>query len=183
MFTLPVEPWKIVLAKALAAVLMIHISLVVGFFSIGILAGELTFLKAVPSFLAECFKLIGAGFREDAGMTVHLILFFLEVLLAMIAAWFATVYHFYLAMALGQLAGNHKVAFSVLAYVGISSVFSILMTALLQTYPLWEPVLESLDMTAGIHVTEIAFLLWKVVQILIGALGTEYILKHHLNLE
>ena len=48
MFTLPVESWKIVLAKALAAVLMIHISLAVGFFSIGILAGELTFLKAVP---------------------------------------------------------------------------------------------------------------------------------------
>ena len=70
-------------------------------------------------------------------MTVHVILFFLEGLLAMIAAWFATVYHFYLAMALGQLAGNHRVAFSVLAYVGISSVFSIIMTALLQTYPLW----------------------------------------------
>ena len=103
-----VESWKIVLAKALAAVLLIHISLIVGIFSIGILAGELTFLKAVPKFLAECFKLIGAGFKEDAGMTVHVILFFLEVLLAMIAAWFATVYHFYLAMALGQLAGNHK---------------------------------------------------------------------------
>ena len=149
MFTLPVESWKIVLAKALAAVLMIHISLIVGIFSIGILAGELTFLKAVPKFLAECFNLIIAGFKEDAGMTVHVILFFLEGLLAMIAAWFATVYHFYLAMALGQLAGNHRVAFSVLAYVGISSVFSIIMTALLQTYPLWEPVLERMDMMAG----------------------------------
>lgn len=51
MFTLPVESWKIVLAKALAAVLLIHISLIVGIFSIGILAGELTFLKAVPKFL------------------------------------------------------------------------------------------------------------------------------------
>lgn len=116
-------------------------------------------------------------------MPVHVILFFLEGLLAMIAAWFATVYHFYLAMALGQLAGNHKVAFSVLAYVGISSVFSILMTALLQMYPLWEPVLESLDMTAGVHVTGCAFLLWQVFQILTEALGTEYLLKHHLNLE
>ena len=183
MFTLPVESWKIVLAKALAAVLMIHISLAVGFFSIGILAGELTFLKAVPGFLAECFRIIGAGFKEDAGMTVHVILFFLEGLLAMIAAWFATVYHFYLAMALGQLAGNHKVAFSVLAYVGISSVFYILITALLQMYPLWEPVLESLDMTAGVHVTGCAFLLWQVFQILTEALGTEYLLKHHLNLE
>ena len=93
MFTLPVESWKIVLAKALAAVLMIHISLIVGIFSIGILAGELTFLKAVPKFLEECFNLIIAGFKEDAGMTVHVILFFLEGLLAMIAAWFATVYH------------------------------------------------------------------------------------------
>ena len=183
MFTLPVESWKIVLAKALAAVLMIHISLIVGIFSIGILAGELTFLKAGPGFLAECFKLIGAGFKEDAGMTVHVILFFLEGLLAMIAAWFATVYHFYLAMALGQLAGNHRVAFSVLAYVGISSVFSIIMTALLQTYPLWEPVLERMDMTAAIHVTGCAFLLWQVFQILTEALGTEYLLKHHLNLE
>ena len=73
MFTLPVESWKIVLAKALAAVLMIHISLAVGFFSIGILAGELTFLKAVPGFLAECFRIIGAGFKEDAGMTVHVL--------------------------------------------------------------------------------------------------------------
>lgn len=183
MFTLPVESWKIVLAKALAAVLMIHISLIVGIFSIGILAGELTFLKAVPKFLAECFNLIIAGFKEDAGMTVHVILFFLEGLLAMIAAWFATVYHFYLAMALGQLAGNHRVAFSVLAYVGISSVFSIIMTALLQTYPLWEPVLERMDMTAAIHVTGCAFLLWQVFQILTEALGTEYLLKHHLNLE
>ena len=183
MFTLPVESWKIVLAKALAAVLMIHISLIVGIFSIGILAGELTFLKAVPKFLEECFNLIIAGFKEDAGMTVHVILFFLEGLLAMIAAWFATVYHFYLAMALGQLAGNHRVAFSVLAYVGISSVFSIKMTALLQTYPLWEPVLERMDMTAAIHVTGCAFLLWQVFQILTEALGTEYLLKHHLNLE
>ena len=183
MFTLPVESWKIVLAKALAAVLMIHISLIVGIFSIGILAGELTFLKAVPKFLAECFNLIIAGFKEDAGMTVHVILFFLEGLLAMIAAWFATVYHFYLAMALGQLAGNHRVAFSVLAYVGISSVFSIIMTALLQTYPLWEPVLERMDMMAAIHATGISFLLWQVIQILTGTLGTEFILKHHLNLE
>lgn len=181
MFTLPVESWKIVLAKALAAVLMIHISLIVGIFSIGILAGELTFLKAVPKFLAECFNLIIAGFKEDAGMTVHVILFFLEGLLAMIAAWFATVYHFYLAMA--QLAGNHRVAFSVLAYVGISSVFSIIMTALLQTYPLWEPVLERMDMMAAIHATGISFLLWQVIQILTGTLGTEFILKHHLNLE
>lgn len=70
-----------------------------------------------------------------------------------------------------------------LAYVGISSVFSILMTALLQMYPLWEPVLESLDMTAGVHVTGCAFLLWQVFQILTEALGTEYLLKHHLNLE
>ena len=82
-----------------------------------------------------------------------------------------------------QLAGNHRVAFSVLAYVGISSVFSIIMTALLQTYPLWEPVLERMDMTAAIHVTGCAFLLWQVFQILTEALGTEYLLKHHLNLE
>ena len=86
-------------------------------------------------------------------------------------------------MALGQLAGNHRVAFSVLAYVGISSVFSIIMTALLQTYPLWEPVLERMDMMAAIHATGISFLLWQVIQILTGTLGTEFILKHHLNLE
>ena len=113
-------------------------------------------------------------------MTVHVVLFFLEMLLAMIAAWFATVYHFYLSMALGQLAGNHRAAFSVLAYVGISSAFSILMTALLQTYPLWEPVFEGLDMTAAIHVTGCAFLLWQLVQVLAEALGTGYLLKHHL---
>lgn len=35
MFTLPVESWKIVLAKALAAVLLIHISLIVGIFPSG----------------------------------------------------------------------------------------------------------------------------------------------------
>ena len=67
MFTLPVESWKIVLAKALAAVLMIHISLIVGIFSIGILAGELTFLKAVPGSWRNALSSSGPALKRMPG--------------------------------------------------------------------------------------------------------------------
>lgn len=80
----------------------------------------------MPGFLAECFKLIGAGFKEDAGMTVHVILFFLEGLLAMIAAWFATVYHFYLGHGPGP-AGRETTEMPSLCWPMWASALSFLL--------------------------------------------------------
>ena len=183
MFTLPVESWKIVLAKALAAVLMIHISLIVGIFSIGILAGELTFLKAVPKFLEECFNLIIAGFKEDAGMTVHR-----DPVLSGGSPGHdrSLVCHgvpFLPGHGPGPAGGKPQSGLLCAGLCGHQLCLFYYNDGAAPDVSAVGAGAERMDMTAAIHVTGCAFLLWQVFQILTEALGTEYLLKHHLNLE
>ena len=164
MFTLPVKPWQLVLSKALVACIVCMLSFLVAFFSIG------------------CY--VGGNFFVALILTVNGTLMVIEVLALGLVAFLGCIVHFYLAMALGQLAKHHKVAFSVVAYVVLGTVMNFInLHYCTHAYRLMSILLDGNDSYAAMHL-----ILWIpfvsiILELAVGFIGTSYILDRKLNLE
>ena len=183
MHTLPVKTWQLITAKGAVAVCVVLGSCLVAVLSIFMLnvAGGFT---SIGEMLAELWGL----YREHP----IAILYTLEGLLLVIAVILKSIYQVYAAMSIGQLASKHRIAFSVLAYIGIGTVMMTLLivfSSFLGSDMMAGitggviDTLDRMDMEEGIQLTIWLFILSQTVQVILFHVVSERILSKHLNLE
>lgn len=128
-FTLPLTRREILGAKLISAVITELLSGLVA-----ILCGVLliSFINSFegwsvfPEFLWDIIRIM----KEKPEQSWLTILLFFELFLLLIFGMTEKTLHFYAAMALGHLGKNHRVALSVIAYVGLNAVGSSLLLRL-----------------------------------------------------
>lgn len=179
MLTLPVKTWELVFSKALVSFFVTVCSIITALLSICILGGTEFFraISEVPEGLREVIRMAAA---YDTNLLTHGVFFCGELALAGIAAFFANVYQAYLSMSLGQLARSHRVAMSVVWYIGISNVVGMAGIIMMFQYPFH---LEHFSGYAVLHIIGIGLLLSQIIPAVIYGIGTDYLLKRKLNLE
>lgn len=187
MFTLPVKSGALINAKGLSATILMAITAVVGILGMIILMVGISWGQLDG--IGELFSAIGRGI-ESLGLTpFSLIMVILWGILLAISSVASSLYLIYLALALGHLAKKHRVAWSILAYLGINLLQSA-VTTFLASVTNWESVGEILmelvnGMTSAqsIVTVEIVSTVGYLVLTVIYFFVTRYILDHRLNLE
>ncbi len=183
MLTLPVKTWELVFSKALVSFFVSICSVIIAILSICILGGT-TFLKVFSDFSEALGELIQMAIEYDAAALTHMVLFCVEIVLAGAAGFFANVYQGYLSMSLGQLARNHKVAMSVVWYIGISNGVGLISIIIMSNWPSnWLFHTDYFSEYAALHIVGAVILLSQIIPAVIYGIGTDYILKRKLNLE
>ena len=174
MHTLPVKTWQLIASKLICAVVMTIISIAVA---------VLAFLILVPFSLADLQDVFPDLLRALRLYGLDMLLVCVEILLLFMVCTAQSYLHLYLSMALGHLASKHRVAMSVLAYIGINVVGSILLNVL---------AVFNFDLDFNIVFDSAAAAFHAAVWFAIGVVAvicavlfffTNYILKRNLNLE
>lgn len=178
MHTLPVKTWELIASKLICAIVVTVVSIIVAALAVFLLVPFTMedFQDLFPGLMKVLFRLLRPGDY----------LFILEFLLLMIAGGTSSYLHIYLAMALGHLASRHRVAMSVIAYVGINIAGTVVLNVLssFRWAPIFDIRLDELFGTRGaIHLG-----LWLLIAICLAVdavyfFCTNYILKRNLNLE
>lgn len=117
--TLPVKTWKLIASKAITAICYILLSglaCVISLCIIGVIAGP-----DIPCILSNIWNVI---------TTPKTLLICLEGILLGVLGLLATIYEIYASLALGQLSNEHKGIFSIISYIGINIVGTILIVLL-----------------------------------------------------
>jgi len=161
--TLPVSVDAHILGKLIPAFCWLIASGFVTAFSVYIIAHDAWFF---PVFWQDFLR----GIRGLFAYGPHLILPFLSSIVGILSFILA----FYSALSIGQLAHRRKFLFSVLAYVVMSIVFSIVFDLILFSPAVWD---------FGHSVENALSLAFNIVQAGIHYLIIRYILKNRLNLE
>ena len=117
MHTLPAKPWQLITSRGIAAFITIVISSIVALISFGCLDGF--------SLFKDMAELIGSLFDAFNKEPRYIFVAF-EVLIIMAVSVLKTVYKFYASMSVGQLFDKHRVLCSLLAFVLISIVLSVI---------------------------------------------------------
>lgn len=182
MFTLPVTVTQHLLSKTIIAVVMIALSGIAAFLSIGIFA-DMSF----GTLFVDMIK----GVARSGGLLFGLELFALAVLGIADMALFV-----YMCMALGHLAGKHRLLMSVVWYVVLSTALQVLLLLVMMgggnvmPEALADAIVRWLDSTMQtITPMDAAHLMLRfccVFTLLSDAvyfLVTRWILVHKLNLE
>lgn len=188
MFTLPVKSGMLINAKGITAVLLWAITGVVGVLVFVIIGTRLVAWEDIQNTFGLLIESL--NHYQISGFAV-----FMAVLWGVIAGLMgiaAQLYQIYLAIAIGQLGKKHRVALSVISYLGISIVLSWLtawagyfmdrcevLDVLFNTWDL-NNVANSFKFMIGVEAlgAVAAFLLTLVFFFI-----TRYILEKHLNLE
>ncbi len=125
MHTLPVKPWQLITSKGVSAVVIICVSAAAAVVSILILIGTDSF-DMIAYFASSTKKLFE--------MEPAVILIIAEFIIIGVLSVMKSIYQIYASLAIGQLAGKHRILLSLGAYVGISILVTVmavlLMTAL-----------------------------------------------------
>ena len=181
MFTLPVTTGRLMGAKLLGASIHLVLTGLVAFLSMFIMVGpdlirDLMYFD-LPAFLGEMLR-----------TTPTLPLYVVEIVLLSMLNIFSSVLQFYFAMAIGHLSNRHRTLCSVAAYIGISTVVSMLTSLSAGTFLVIDALfLFDLELlfTSEItgHIAMLFALISSVIPCLIYWFGTRYILKNRLNLE
>ena len=181
--TLPVTTEQHIASKAIVATLL---QIITAF--VALVSGILLVLVYKPAFFGEVLRAIPKVFSYIDGRFVAL---FLEYLLFILVGSVAQTMHIYLSICLGHLARNHRVAWSVGAYILISVAISNILTL---CAPLMNKIPEEwfvgID-ELGAHISFFGPLAGLIggailVEALVAAaffFGSDYILKNRLNLE
>ena len=180
MFTLPVKNWQLVFSKALVSFLIGMLSVAVSIICIGALGG-FQFLEALVMAPGVIRDLLVQAFTYDQNFSTQIILFCMELLLAFIIAYFASIYHVYFAVSLGHMAKNHRAFLSVFWYIVITSVLGFLTVTGIDKFSIFMDRFRF--PYGGIHVLGISMILSQLAEAALLALGTGWILKRKLNLE
>lgn len=183
MHTLPVKPWQNIMAKLLPAVFWSLLSL--------FLAGLSSFIIVMSwhdwlGFWQGAADMVELSFQQLGG---HTLLFGLEILLVMLISMAGCILPVYAALAAGHTANNHRILWSVAAYILITLVFSFFnmtLASLLNQLGLPDLVYNTIVAGDSIAATHIWLLCVDLLSLLEGAICfglTAYLLQHRLNLE
>lgn len=189
MFTLPVRVWQLALSKALVALVICFLSCFTAILSMCILAG-FDLVSALISLPGAVIHGVSEGMREAPELMPHAALLLLELLFAGVLWALSVIYHFYLSMSVGQLFRKNRVVWSVVSYVVIAFLTSLLGYGMLWSLSLLPEGLfigfqENMESGAVLmaHMVLWMLILGQAVFFLLEMLPTHYILKRRLNLE
>lgn len=183
MFTLPVKTWKLIFSKACISFLVSACSMTVGILTIGLFGG-LDFLRVLIELPAGIFNLFREGYQREPALCMHMLAFALELLLGLAAAAFASIYELYFSMALGQLSRNHKVIWSVIWFMAVSTVMNFAAMLLMGNgMNLMDFAETAEEIAMRFHMTGLGMLAVQAVSLAILMFGTGYVLDRKLNLE
>ena len=121
MHTLPVKPWQLITSKGVVAALVVVISVIAAFASVLILAGGNS-LEIFP----EMFGFIERVWDADP----RYILVMAEAVILLVLSVLKSIYQIYAALAIGQLAGKHRILLSLAAYIGLSILVVVIVMVL-----------------------------------------------------
>ncbi len=191
MFTLPVKPWQLIAAKGLVAFVMSMASFLTALVSIFILVLGSVGPAKVFAALADpkIWTVINRGISQVPSWP----LLVFELIILVIVSGLVKLYHMYFSMALGHLTNRHRIMMSVVAFIGISMLFSFvngLAMIIMGNIPSFKSlfnVIETMPDTQGIafamHLAFIGSIVYSAIQLAIFFFGTERILSKRLNLE
>ena len=178
MHTLPVKPWQLVASKLLCAVAATAVNVAVAILSMLLI---IPWSKEDVQEVLQAFRYLFSHWNIQATeMTVAVLEFALCTLVSLAVGYL----HLYLAMALGHLFNKNRVAMSVVAFIALQVVVSILGNMILPPInELISPLVHNFQGLEGFHAA-----MWFGIAIELAAsavyfAGTNYILHHRLNLE
>ncbi len=183
MFTIPVKPWQLVASKLISAMVISIISGVVALASVAIIA----YFPEMGQVLAELWKM---GMKNVPNFLPLVILLVVSLFVGIICS----VSQVYASMALGHLAGSHRVGFAVLAFIVLSVIWSTVGSVIgMFGYPDLTSTMISINEievsvdVAGISNVLLTATVWglilDVVRCVVHLGITNYILSRRLNLE
>ena len=185
MFTIPVKPWQLVASKLISAVVISMLSVLVAIVSVLIIASYQGFFYDLTH---QVWEVLGTMTPNANGLAI---LSVVSVFVGLICA----VSQVYASMALGHLAGSHRVGFAVLAFIVLSMAWSTVGTVIgLFGYPDVTTSLTTVTTQSdAVQVMTVfsdvmgAALVWglvlDVVRCVVHLIITNYILSRRLNLE
>ena len=182
MFTIPVKPWQLVASKLISAMVISIISGVVALASVAIIA----YFPEMGQVLAELWKM---GMKNVPNFLPLVILLVVSLFVGIICS----VSQVYASMALGHLAGSHRVGFAVLAFIVLSVIWSTVGSVIgMFGYPDLTSTMISINEievsvdVAGISNVLLTATVWglilDVVRCVVHLGITNYILSRRLNL-
>lgn len=181
MHTLPVRTWELVASKGLVAACLLLISMLVAGLSLFIMAGPEAFI-GLKNLIAAVF----AG-RDGAG---YIALIAVECLIIMIASVLKTIYCIYAAMSIGQISNNHKILFSVIAYICINLAILIITIACISLgdatgLDVWltNHSVTSMSDFGNLQLLMLFLFILTMIQVAIFFVITERMLNRKLNLQ
>ena len=184
MFTIPVKPWQLVASKLISAVVISVLSVLVAIVSVLIIASYQGFFYD----LTQVWEVLGAMTPNANGLAI---LSVVSVFVGLICA----VSQVYASMALGHLAGSHRVGFAVLAFIVLSVIWSTVgsvigmfgypdVTTSLTTVTVESEAAQVMSVFSDVMGTALIWgLVLDVVRCVVHLGITNYILSRRLNLE
>lgn len=182
MFTLPVTVTQHLLSKTIIAVVMIALSGIAAFLSIGIFA-DMSF----GTLFVDMIK----GVARSGGL-----LFGLELLVLAVLGIAGMALFVYMCMALGHLAGKHRLLMSVVWYVVLSTALQVLLLlvmmgggnvmpeALADAMVRWlDSTMQTITPMDAAHLMLRCCCVFELISDAVYFLVTRWILVHKLNLE
>ena len=182
MFTLPVTVSQHLLSKTIIAVVMIALSGIAAFLSIGIFA-DMSF----GTLFVDMIK----GVARSGGL-----LFGLELLVLAVLGIAGMALFVYMCMALGHLAGKHRLLMSVVWYVVLSTAVQVLLLlvmmgggnvmpeALADAMVRWlDSTMQTITPMDAAHLMLRFCCVFELISDAVYFLVTRWILVHKLNLE
>lgn len=184
MHTLPVKMWQHIASKLIVSMVWCIVSVIVVF----------TSLVIIGSFGID-FKELWEIFwnLQWTDQAVNGVVIMLEFIILMLVYAAAAVLQIYLAMAIGQLSGNHKLLCSFGAYIAINVVVQIIGGiinnivshftdgGLVNSILVFGPF--NTVSLASVHIALLICIIAALVKAVIFFAGTNYIMKNKLNLE
>ena len=186
MHTLPVSSAQNIASKLICAVIWSVASLFMASFSVMLMNMD---WHAWQMFWSGLFDLIH---DLNIAFGIHWPLFALECLAVLLLMLGTSIVEVYLALSIGHLANNRKIACSVGAYIGLQIVCYMLGQLLGRVIVSWDWLLDTIDaifngfmhqQIVGIHTLMLGTIAFYMVVLFVMFIATNWIMKNKLNLE
>ena len=179
MFTLPVTPSKHIISKMIVSILWAVISVIAAALSVLVLGYRKGLLGDIRTLIVDFFKL---PLERNGPILLTGGLFLLVILAALVVF----VLQIYASLALGHLAGKHRVLLSFVAYLVISMIWQTLMSVGMIILASIHPLVTWVSGLQSIHQVQLfmaGILVISLVQSIVLYITTNVILSKKLNPE
>ena len=177
MHTLPVPTWMLVTSKLIIAFFWEVLAFITAMISGSIILSVSGVWKEM--FGNDSFREIFRQIFEGMGVNINIVKFILIVLFAALAG----ILQFYFSMAIGNLANKNKILFSVLAFIGINVVVSIIRSLITVGRMAVMGVFSGNANITGFDLSDWPTLIFQAVLAVGFFFGTYLIMENKLNLE
>ena len=179
MFTIPVTPSKHIISKMIVSILWAVVSVIAAVLSVLVLGYRKGIFGDIGTLIVDFFKL---PLERSSPILLTGGLFLLVILAALVVF----VLQIYASLALGHLAGKHRVLLSFVAYLVISMIWQTLMSIGMIILASIHPLVSWVGGLQSVHQVQLfmeGILIISLIQSILLYITTNVILSKKLNLE